>query len=161
MAPLGKLKFDNEDLRIYTDGSHSPSTNNGGWGYCVVRGNTEIMCHSGAVPDTTNNRMELLAILNALLHVEDPIDLTRQTYILSDSQNSVNVILKVLAKRRDGIQLHHKSFANFDLVNQIVLTSLYRRVHFSWLKGHSGHRWNGRADELAVDARVALDLKST
>lgn len=157
---MGKIKFDANDIRVYTDGSHSPSTNNGGWGYCVVRNGQEILCHSGSVADTTNNRMELLAILNALLHVDDPIDLTKNLLIFSDSANSVNVIREVLAKRRDGIHVHHKRFANYDLVNQIVLLCLRRRVIFNWLKGHAGHRWNGRADELAVNARIALDLKT-
>lgn len=154
---MGVLKLRIDDTCIYTDGSHSPSTGNGGWGYVVVRGEEEISTRHGYLPATTNNRMELLAILNALAHEPHPPG--RILYIISDSQVSVNVIKKVLAKRRDDIQI--TGYANRDIVNQIVLLALNRNVCFHWIKGHAGHRWNERADELATSARAMLDGKTT
>lgn len=161
MSKLSKrLSWKNIPVRIYTDGSHSPKSQNGGWGYVVVVNNHETQSNAGFVPDTTNNRMELLAILRCLLEVVRPQYPIEKVLIVTDSSSSVNVIQNVMAKKREGID--YFGYSNRDIVNQIVVTMMrLPNTELHWVKGHIGHRWNERADELAVDARVSLDLKKT
>lgn len=166
---MAKLKLRNpKDVYIYTDGSYSPRSGNGGWGYVVVVGHDETLRHSGHMPaPTTNNRMELLAILYALLQVPEPLHYHDSTIIFTDSQSSIAGIEKVTEKMREGISLSigsSRSYANMDLLNQIAFVLIRQRkrtVTFRWVRGHNGTRWNELADRLATDARVALDLKNT
>jgi len=155
---MAKIRWSKIPIRIYTDGSHSSRTQNGRWAYCVVLNNRETLHNSGGVADTTNNRMELLAILKALLEIVAPMYPDEPVYIVTDSSNSVNIIQKVLEKKRTNTEFF--GYANRDLVHQIALTLLrFPKVQLHWVKGHTGNRWNERADVLAGDARIEIELK--
>ncbi len=134
-------------LEIWTDGSVFPNPGNGGWGY--VRSDGQEAC--GGVANTTNNRMELTAILRALESLEAGATAT----IYSDSQYCVNGLTTWHAKwKRGGWKRKGIEIPNRDL--WILLDAAGRQVQakFKWVRGHNGNPGNERADRLADKGRV-------
>ena len=122
-------------LEIYTDGSCSPNPGRGGWGFVAVRDGRSIGEHFGGEPRTTNNRMEITAIIQGLLSIPPGTSAT----IVSDSQLAINVI--------SG---NWRAKANRVLVKEAQALTGERRITFRWVRGHDGDRWNERADALAT-----------
>lgn len=123
------------EMEIYTDGSCSPNPGNGGWGVVILRhGRSEPEEYSGRVRDTTNNRMELQAILEAVRRVPE----SGRARIHSDSALCVNVL--------SG---HWKGKKNRDLIDEIRRLMESRHIEFKWVRGHNGDKWNEVADGLA------------
>jgi ribonuclease HI len=137
-------------MRIYTDGACSGNPGPGGWGWIADDGRSG----SGGEPQTTNQRMELAAVLDALGTVSGPIE------IYSDSTYVVNCFKDRWYegwRKRGWRNANKKPVANRDLWEPLIDLYLERsdEVQFFWVKGHSGDPMNDEADRLAVAASAA------
>lgn len=135
---------------IFTDGACSGNPGPGGWG-AVLRYNTSEKELSGGEKETTNNRMELTACIEALKILKEPC----RVELITDSQYVVNGITKGWAEswRRNGWKKADKKPAlNSDLWELLLEQCERHEVNFNWIKGHAGHEENERCDRLAVGA---------
>lgn len=135
---------------IFTDGACSGNPGPGGWG-AVLRYNTTEKELSGGEKETTNNRMELTACIEALTLLKEPCEVLLTT----DSQYVVNGITKGWAEswRQNGWRKADKKPAlNSDLWELLLVQCERHKVTFNWIKGHAGHEENERCDTLAVGA---------
>lgn len=135
-------------VEIFTDGACSGNPGPGGWGAILRCKSTEKEL-SGGESSTTNNRMELLAVINALSALNRKCDVT----IYTDSQYVVNGITKGWAKswKKNGwIKKDKKPALNADLWDMLLTLLAEHNYSFVWLKGHDGHPENERCDALAV-----------
>ncbi len=135
---------------IFTDGACSGNPGPGGWG-AVLRYNTTEKELSGGEKETTNNRMELTACIEALTLLKEPCEVELTT----DSQYVVNGITKGWAEgwRKNGWRKADKKPAlNSDLWELLLAQCERHNVTFNWIKGHAGHEENERCDVLAVGA---------
>ena len=133
---------------IYTDGACRGNPGRGGWGAVLVYNGTEKEL-SGGEAMTTNNRMELSAVISALSALKEPCEVTLTT----DSQYVVNAIEKgwLDSWRNNKWRKSDKSAVlNVDLWVQLVELLEKHRVSFVWVKGHNGHSYNERCDALAT-----------
>mgnify|MGYP001197496630 FL=1 len=131
--------------RIFTDGSCSGNPGPGGWAWIIPEGEFA----AGFSPDTTNQRMELTAALEAILVLEGPLE------IISDSTYVVNCFRDNWWKgwlKRDWKNSQRKPVANRDLWEPLIAEYQNRDISFTWVKGHAGDQWNDYADRLAVEA---------
>ena len=136
-------------LTVYTDGACRGNPGPGGWAWAVPEGPYA----SGADPATTNQRMEIMAALEALRTLVDdgPADIL----VVSDSTYVVNCFKDRWWQgwqRRGWRNSQNKPVANQDLWEPLIELAVASdtRVTFRWVKGHSGDRWNDRVDELAT-----------
>jgi len=130
---------------VYTDGACSGNPGPGGWAWAVEGG----AFASGAVPHTTNQRMEITAALEALRALSDPLE------VVSDSTYVVNCFKQRWHQgwRANGWKnSQRKPVANRDLWEPFIELALERNVTFRWVKGHGTDRMNQLVDELAVEA---------
>lgn len=131
---------------VYTDGACSGNPGPGGWGWVVPDGEAAF----GGAEQTTNQRMELQAALEAVRALPGPL------HIVSDSTYVVNCFKDNWWKgwlKRGWKNSQKKPVANRDLWEPLIELYQERDITFEWVKGHSGSRWNDRADELAVMGR--------
>jgi len=137
---------------LYTDGAASGNPGPGGYGAVLVCGTLEKEL-SGGFRLTTNNRMELLAVIAGLEAVKWS---EAEVNVVSDSTYVVNSInLGWLEKwRRTGF----KKAKNVDLWMRYLEVSSRHKVTFTWVKGHAGHPYNERCDALAVAAYKSEEL---
>ena len=140
---------------IFTDGACSGNPGPGGWGAVLMFGGREKeIC--GGEADTTNNRMELMAAIQALEALNKPCKLELHT----DSQYVRNGITQWLPswKARGWKTADKKPVKNEDLWKRLDQARLRHDVDWRWVKGHAGHELNERADGLArkglVEARA-------
>ena len=131
---------------IYTDGACSGNPGPGGWGAILTYGDTckEI---SGGEALTTNNRMELMAAIMAIEAVKRPCEI----HLHTDSEYLRNGITTWIHswKARGWRTADKKPVKNVDLWQRLERAIESHDVHWHWVKGHSGHTENERADELA------------
>ena len=135
-------------VEIFTDGACSGNPGPGGWG-AVLRfgGREKELC--GGDDDTTNNRMELTACIEALSALKEPCEVTLTT----DSQYVVNGMTKGWAsswQKNGWIKSDKKPAQNPDLWEKLLELSKQHKLIFVWIKGHAGHPENERCDALAV-----------
>ncbi len=128
-------------VTIFSDGSSLGNPGPGGWGTILRYGNREKEL-SGAEPMTTNNRMELTAVIEGLKALKEPCDVT----IYSDSSYVVKAINEWLD---DWIKRDFKKVKNPDLWREYLEAAKPHRVKAVWVRGHNGHAENERCDELA------------
>ncbi len=134
---------------IYTDGACSGNPGKGGWGAVLVYANTEKeLC--GGCADTTNNRMELTAVIEALKKLKEPceVELTTDSKYVCDS---VNKGWLYSWKKNGWKKADKKPALNIDLWEELIPLLEMHSVTFNWVKGHSGHPYNERCDALAVN----------
>lgn len=135
-----------KQIEIYTDGACSGNPGPGGWGVLLRYGEHEKEL-AGGEAETTNNRMEMMAVIKALeaLKVSSSVDL------YTDSKYVMDGVNEWLAgwKARGWKTAAKKPVKNQDLWQQIDSLLLQHKVTFHWVKGHAGHPDNERADELA------------
>ncbi|WP_062011459.1 ribonuclease HI [Aureimonas sp. AU4] len=131
---------------IFTDGACSGNPGPGGWGAILRSGDTEREL-SGGEALTTNNRMELLAAIEALAALKRPC----AVHLHSDSQYLRDGITKWIHgwKRNGWRTADKKPVKNAELWQRLDAERLRHEVTFHWVKGHAGHAQNERADELA------------
>jgi ribonuclease HI len=140
-------------VTIYTDGACSGNPGPGGWGAVLVSGRHRKEL-SGSEPDTTNNRMELMAAIAALEALKRPSEVDLYT----DSAYLRNGITAwVHAWKRNGWRTaDRKPVKNAELWRRLDEAMARHEVRWHWLKGHAGHEENERADRLARAAIAAL-----
>ena len=136
-------------IQIFTDGACSGNPGPGGWG-AILRYKAHEKELSGGEAETTNNRMELMALIAALEQLKEPCEID----LCSDSQYVINGLQKGWAKgwRARGWKKADKSPAlNSDLWARLLDLSEAPTIHYNWIKGHAGHPENERCDRLAVE----------
>lgn len=134
---------------IYTDGACSGNPGPGGWGAILVYGQNEKELSGGAAA-TTNNRMELTAVIASLEALKEPCDVTLTT----DSKYVADGITKGWAARwkANGWRKSNKEPAlNPELWDSLLALCTRHRVTFNWVRGHNGHPYNERCDRMAVE----------
>ena len=144
-----------KNVDIYTDGACSGNPGKGGWGAVLVYGNTEKEI-SGGNSDTTNNRMELTAVIEALKMLKMPCNVTLTT----DSEYVCDAINQqwVYSWKKNGWKKADKKAAlNVDLWEELLPLLEIHNVTFNWVKGHNGHPYNERCDSLAVNEYLKID----
>ncbi len=142
-----------EPVDIFTDGACSGNPGPGGWG-AILRYNGVEKELSGGEPETTNNRMEMMAAIAALEALKRPSRVRLHT----DSTYLKDGITKWIHawKARGWKTANKKPVKNQDLWQRLETALEPHQVEWFWVKGHAGHPENERADELARDAIGAL-----
>jgi len=131
---------------IFTDGACSGNPGPGGWGALLRIGSREKELFGGE-PATTNNRMELTAVIEALKALKRPV----QARVFTDSQYVQKGISEWIVgwKRRGWKTADKKPVKNVDLWQLLDRESARHRIEWCWVRGHAGHAENERADALA------------
>ena len=133
---------------IYSDGACSGNPGVGGWGAILMYNGHKKEC-AGYDKQTTNNRMEITAVLEGLKALKYPC----RVKITTDSQYVFNSITKGWAegwKKNNWIKKDKKPALNADLWDELLTELSKHEVEFQWIKGHNGHSENERCDALAV-----------
>ena len=120
-------------IKIYTDGSCLKNPGPGGWGVCILENDREYY-YCGSDPCTTNNRMELKAIIEGLSCIKE----NSKCIIYSDSLLTINCASSKWKKK-----------ANLDLWKEYEKNSINKDITFEWVKGHSGNYYNEKVDVLS------------
>jgi ribonuclease HI len=141
-----------DTVEIFTDGACKGNPGPGGWG-AVIRAGAREKELSGGEPLTTNNRMELMAAIQALAALKRPCEVVLHT----DSNYVKDGITKwIHGWRRNGWRTaDRKPVKNAELWQALLDAAAPHRIEWRWVKGHSGHADNERADKLACDAALA------
>lgn len=137
-----------KQIEIYTDGACSGNPGPGGWGAVLVYNGKEKEL-SGSEKETTNNRMELTAVIMALNALNQPCEVKLTT----DSKYVCDAVNKgwVYSWRKNGWRKSDKRPAlNVDLWEELLSLLEKHEVEFIWVKGHNGHKYNEICDALAV-----------
>ena len=142
----------NLDSGVFTDGSAEPNPGVGGWGVVWVRDGKVVAERSGGEPDTTNNRMELRALIEAYRLVPEGTPVT----LWSDSNLVVRTVNEWAAGwEQRGWKRSSGPVQNLDLVQELYGIARSRpEVTVAWIKAHVGHEWNEYADRLAARGRT-------
>lgn len=146
-----------EEVVLFADGACSGNPGPGGWGVLLRYGQQEKEM-SGAEPATTNNRMELLAVIQGLEALKRPI----RVRICTDSQYVMRGITEWLAawKRRGWKTADRQPVKNVDLWQRLEVALAPHQVEWQWVRGHDGHPENERVDQLARTARGRLKVNA-
>jgi ribonuclease HI len=135
-----------EPIDIYTDGACKGNPGAGGWG-ALLKSGAHYRELYGGEPCTTNNRMELLAVIRAL----EALRRSSRVRVHTDSQyvqKGISVWIHAW-KRRDWRTVEKKPVKNADLWRRLDELAALHRIEWIWVKGHAGHPENERADALA------------
>ncbi len=135
-----------KDVEIFTDGACRGNPGPGGWGALLRYGDLEKTLYGGTL-DTTNNRMELMAAIEALSALKKPC----RVVLTTDSEYVRQGITTWLSnwKQKGWKTSAKKPVKNIDLWQQLDQQVARHEVQWHWVKGHSGHRENEIADQLA------------
>ncbi len=133
-------------VELFTDGACKGNPGIGGWGALLRFGDSEKSLHGGE-KETTNNRMELMAVIQGLEALKEPC----QVRVTTDSKYVLQGMTEWLAnwKRRNWQTAAKKPVLNADLWRRLDSAAARHKLDWHWVKGHSGHRENEIADELA------------
>jgi ribonuclease HI len=135
-------------VTLYTDGACSGNPGPGGWGAILQWGSAEKEL-SGGEENTTNNRMELTAVIRGLQALKEPCIVE----LYSDSKYVIYALEKCWAwgwKKKGWIKSDKKPALNPDLWEQLLSLTMVHRVNYHWVKGHAENPYNNRCDQLAV-----------
>ena len=145
-----------KNIEIFTDGACKGNPGPGGWGV-VLRMNAHERELSGHAAHTTNNRMELTAVIRALGALKEPCRVKLHT----DSRYVIDGITSwVFSWQRNGWKNSAKKpVMNADLWQDLIAAVAPHRIDWIWVKGHAGHPENERADRLASDAALIAAAK--
>lgn len=139
------------ELFAYTDGACSGNPGPGGWGVLLQAKESDRVVRErelkGGEPETTNNRMELLAAISALEGLSRPSEIT----VVTDSAYVKNGVTQWIHgwKRNGWRTAGKKPVKNAELWQRLDTAQARHKVRWEWIKGHAGHPENERADELA------------
>ena len=136
-------------VEIFTDGACSGNPGPGGYGAILKYGN-EIREISGFEMETTNNRMEMMAVIKALQQLKRPC----RVRIVTDSQYIVKGMTEWVPGwiRRNWLTSQKKPVLNKSLWEEILRLCKHHKIEWKWIRGHNGHPYNERCDQLARDA---------
>jgi ribonuclease HI len=151
------MDIETTNLKIYTDGACQGNPGPGGWGAVLLYKDyrKEI---KGGEPDTTNNRMELMAAIQALESLKKP----SIVQLFSDSQYVKQGITTWIHnwKKNGWRNSQRQPVKNIDLWQRLDKIVAYHKVTFHWVKGHAGDPENERADQLARDGVPSRNEKN-
>lgn len=135
-----------DKIEIYTDGACKGNPGVGGWGALLVAGTKEKELFGGE-RETTNNRMELMAVIRALGALKRPCYIVLHT----DSQYVLKGITEwITGWKAKGWKTASKApVKNVDLWQELDAAQLTHQIEWRWVRGHTGHPGNERADQLA------------
>ena len=122
------------NIKLYTDGACSGNPGPGGWAAIIINGDY-INKISGSDKSTTNNRMEIIAVIEGL----KTIDNTANIEVITDSAYVVNTMTKCWKRNK-----------NQDLWNELDMLVSKHNVKFTWVKGHASNQYNNECDRMAV-----------
>ena len=145
-----------KQVTMYTDGACTGNPGPGGYGTVLIYGERRNELSAG-YRLTTNNRMELTAVIEGLRKLRIPCDVT----VFSDSKYVVDAVNEGWVKRwraNDWKRNKKESAVNADLWARLLNLTAEHNVEFRWVKGHSGDPENERCDQLAVQAAQQLEL---
>ncbi|MDO4945761.1 MAG: ribonuclease HI [Ruminococcus sp.] len=137
-----------KEIEIFTDGACSGNPGSGGYGVILRYKETSKELWGGE-PETTNNRMELTAVITGLSALKEPCSVK----LYSDSKYIIDAVTKGWARKWQAngwVKGDKKPALNSDLWEKLLALLEIHRVEFIWVKGHAGHPENERCDELAV-----------
>jgi len=147
------------ELFAYTDGACSGNPGPGGWGVLLLAKDGERIVKertlNGGEPETTNNRMELLAAINALEVLDRPSTLT----VVTDSAYVKDGITKWIHGWKRNGWTKKGGLKNAELWQRLDAAQARHKVSWEWIKGHAGHPENERADELAREGMAPFKPK--
>lgn len=135
-------------VTIYTDGACSGNPGPGGWG-AILEWNGREKELSGGAESTTNNRMELTAVIEALSQLKESC----RVELYSDSKYVIDALEKGWVygwQRRGWIKADKKPALNVDLWEQLLPLLARHQVQYHWVKGHAANEKNNRCDQMAV-----------
>jgi ribonuclease HI len=145
-------------VKLFTDGACSGNPGPGGWGAILRYGEREKAL-SGGERDTTNNRMELTAVIEGLSALREPCEVE----LISDSKYVTDALEKgwIWAWRRNGWRRSNNEPAlNVDLWERLLPLLSTHSITCKWIRGHAGHPENERCDRMAVEWYTALRNKT-
>jgi ribonuclease HI len=147
-APMPKAAL--PVLHAYTDGACSGNPGPGGWGYVLKQAGKFLREGSGGAKRTTNNRMEMTAVIEMLNSLGAP----HHVHITTDSQYVLKGFTEWLPgwQRRGWKNSQGKPVENRELWDALIIAAKPHKLEWHWVRGHNGHPENERADELAVAA---------
>lgn len=136
-------------VEIFADGACSGNPGTGGYG-AILRYGKERKEISGCALHTTNNRMELMAVIEALRMIKRPCKIR----VVTDSNYVVKGMTEWISAwiRRNWVSSKKKPVLNKDLWEMLLKLSKRHEIEWVWIRGHSGHEENERCDELARKA---------
>jgi ribonuclease HI len=142
-------KFENGVVEIFCDGACSGNPGPGGFGAILRYGGSEKEINGGA-PDTTNNRMEMTAVIEALKLLTRPCRIV----ITTDSQYVVKGMTEWISgwQKKGWKNSKKEPVLNRDLWEALLEQTKQHTVEWKWVRGHAGHAENERCDQLARDA---------
>ena len=147
------------ELFAYTDGACSGNPGPGGWGVLLLAKDGERIVKertlNGGEPETTNNRMELLAAINALEVLDRPSTLI----VVTDSAYVKDGITKWIHGWKRNGWTKKGGLKNAELWQRLDAAQARHKVSWEWIKGHAGHAENERADELAREGMAPFKPK--
>jgi len=145
-----------KDVEIFTDGACKGNPGPGGWGALLRMGEIEKEL-SGSEKATTNNRMEMTAVIRALAALNQPCAVRLTT----DSKYVIDGITKwVFGWQKKGwVNAKKEPVANEDLWREMLIVIKPHKIDWQWVRGHNGHSENERVDKLASDAAVLAGKK--
>ena len=135
-------------VTLYTDGACSGNPGPGGWGAILCYGEHELSL-SGGEAHTTNNRMELTAVIEGLKKLKEPCIVE----LYSDSKYVIDALSKGWAwgwKKKGWVKSDKKPALNPDLWDVLLALVQTHEVHYHWVKGHAENEYNNRCDAMAV-----------
>jgi ribonuclease HI len=143
------VKPENKPVEIFCDGACSGNPGPGGYGAILRYGGSEKEI-SGANADTTNNRMEMTAVVEALRQLTRPCRVS----ITTDSQYVVKGMTEWIVgwQRKGWVNSKKEPVLNRDLWEQLLEQSRNHTIEWKWVRGHAGHPENERCDQLAREA---------
>ncbi len=142
-------------VEIFTDGACKGNPGPGGWGVVLRMGHHEKDL-SGHEAATTNNRMELTAVIRALGALKQPCEV----HLHTDSRYVIDGITKwIFGWQKNGWKNSQKKpVLNADLWQELIAAVRPHKIRWIWVKGHDGHPENERADKLASDAALGTTV---
>jgi ribonuclease HI len=149
-------------LNIFTDGGCSGNPGPGGWAYVMIlktfQGDRILTEGQGAEKNTTNNRMELLAVISALKAMQAMSEVPRQATVYTDSQYVQKGITEWIRawKRNSWRTSDKKPVKNQDLWMELDALASELTVTWKWVRGHAGNEWNERCDRMTQEAIASI-----
>ena len=143
-------------IEIFTDGACKGNPGPGGWGAILRMGKHEKEM-SGAEPQTTNNRMEMTAVIRALNALTEPCEAT----VCTDSRYVIDGMTKWVHgwQKKGWVNASKQPVRNADLWHDLIEACTRHQVSWQWVRGHDGHAENERADRLASDAARSVSTR--
>lgn len=145
-------------LKVYTDGGNSAKNQVGGWAAVFVRDDKSVLeLSEGYDNNPTNNHMELGAVIGALAYMLDHPELGKDVTVVSDSE----YVVKGASIWLNGWKLKNWKSTTGPVKNKILWEAIdelkkHLNITWTWVKGHTGNKWNERADKLCVAAYKKL-----